>query len=100
MVQAVLAIEDRRYYDHPGVDPIGIAGARRLRNLVGGSAYSAGASTITQQLVRNVFLPQFDGMDAAERARERLAAGASCSSSSWRSCSTRARRRTRSSRCT
>src|SRR5687768_6847595 len=27
MIQAVLAIEDRRFYDHPGIDPIGIAGA-------------------------------------------------------------------------
>ena len=27
MVQAVLAIEDRRFYDHPGIDPIGIVGA-------------------------------------------------------------------------
>ena len=34
MVQAVLAIEDRRFYDHPGVDPIGIAGAV-FRNVSG-----------------------------------------------------------------
>ena len=27
MVQAVLAIEDRRFYEHPGIDPIGIASA-------------------------------------------------------------------------
>ena len=57
MVQAVLAIEDRRFYDHPGVDPIGIVGAV-LSNLRGKPPTSPARSTITQQLVRNVFLPQ------------------------------------------
>jgi penicillin-binding protein 1B len=55
MVQAVLAIEDRRFYDHPGVDPIGIAGAA-FRNIFGRKAYLASGSTITQQLVKNTFL--------------------------------------------
>jgi penicillin-binding protein 1B len=55
MVQAVLAIEDRRFYDHPGVDPIGIAGAV-FRNIFGNKAYLASGSTITQQLVKNTFL--------------------------------------------
>jgi penicillin-binding protein 1B len=69
VVQAVLAIEDQRFYDHPGVDPIGIAGAL-FSYATGRRAYLAGASTITQQLVRNVFLPTFDGM-TLETARER-----------------------------
>ena len=60
VVQAVLAVEDRRYYEHPGVDPIAIIRAV-FSNLIGHSAYTSGASTITQQVVRNVFLPQFDG---------------------------------------
>ena len=60
VVQAVLAVEDRRYYDHPGVDLIAIVRAV-FANLIGRSAYMSGASTITQQVVRNVFLPQFDG---------------------------------------
>ena len=60
VVQAVLAVEDRRYYEHPGVDPIAIVRAV-FSNLIGRSAYVSGASTITQQVVRNVFLPQFDG---------------------------------------
>jgi penicillin-binding protein 1B len=60
MVQAVLAVEDHRYYDHPGVDPIAMARAV-FTNLFGNSPYVSGASTITQQVVRNVFLPQFDG---------------------------------------
>ena len=55
MIQAVLAIEDRRFYDHPGIDPIGIAGAV-FRNVFGNKAYLASGSTITQQLVKNTFL--------------------------------------------
>ena len=55
MVQAVLAIEDRRFHDHPGIDPIGIAGAA-FRNVFGSSRYLASGSTITQQLVKNTFL--------------------------------------------
>ena len=55
MVQAVLAIEDRRFYDHSGVDPIGTAGAI-FRNIFGDKEYLAGGSTVTQQLVKNTFL--------------------------------------------
>jgi penicillin-binding protein 1B len=68
--QAVLAIEDRRFYDHPGVDPIGIVGAF-ITNLRGKRPYVAGASTITQQVARNIFLPKiFSGMTLQE-AREK-----------------------------
>ena len=81
MLQAVLAIEDRRFYEHPGVDPIGIVGAV-FSNLRGKRAYIAGASTITQQLVRNVFLPQdVSGDDAAGRAAS--SRGAASCSRSW-----------------
>jgi len=69
MIQAVLAIEDHRFYDHPGVDPIGVLGAM-FSYLTGHRSYLAGGSTITQQLVRNVFLPKFEGMTLQE-ARER-----------------------------
>jgi penicillin-binding protein 1B len=55
MIQAVLAIEDRRYYEHPGVDPIRMVGAL-FTNLRGDHPYLVGASTITQQLVKNFFL--------------------------------------------
>ena len=61
VVQAVLAIEDRRFYAHPGVDPIGVVGAV-FSYFSGRRGYLAGGSTITQQLVRNVFLPKFEGM--------------------------------------
>ena len=50
---ALLAVEDYRYYSHIGIDPYRIAGAV-LKNLTTGS--SEGASTITQQLAKNLFL--------------------------------------------
>jgi penicillin-binding protein 1B len=55
MAQAVLAIEDRRFYEHPGIDPIRIVGAI-ITNIRGTKPYLVGASTITQQLVKNFFL--------------------------------------------
>lgn len=55
MRQAVLAIEDHRFYDHPGVDVIGSAGAV-LTNLFGDKEYLVGGSTLTQQIVKNTFL--------------------------------------------
>lgn len=55
MQEAVLAIEDRRFYYHPGIDPIRIVGAI-VTNVFGDKPYLSGASTITQQLARNFFL--------------------------------------------
>ncbi len=55
VVQAVLAIEDRRFYEHPGVDVIRTIGAI-ITNLKGDKPYLVGGSTITQQLVKNFFL--------------------------------------------
>src|SRR5262245_58048116 len=55
MVQAVLAIEDRRYYDHLGIDPIGITSAA-IDNVFGRKKYLRSGSTLTQQLVKNTFL--------------------------------------------
>ena len=64
--QAVLSIEDRRFYEHPGFDPIGMVGAV-ISNLRGKARYDRGASTITQQVARNVFLPKmFPGMTLQE----------------------------------
>ena len=53
MKNAVLAIEDARFYEHGGVDYIGI-GRAALANL--GRIKSQGASTITMQVARNVYL--------------------------------------------
>ena len=52
--QAVIAIEDRRYYSHPGVDPIGLARAM-VTNLTSGQLRQGG-STLSQQLAKNLFL--------------------------------------------
>ncbi|HEU0091790.1 MAG TPA: transglycosylase domain-containing protein, partial [Vicinamibacteria bacterium] len=54
LIKAVLAIEDRRFFTHPGLDPFRIVGAA-LRNIKAES-YIQGGSTITQQLVKNFFL--------------------------------------------
>ncbi len=52
--QAVIAIEDRRYYSHFGVDPVGLARAM-TRNVMAGRMVQGG-STISQQLAKNMFL--------------------------------------------
>ena len=52
--QAVIAIEDRRFYSHFGIDPIGLTRAMTL-NLVRGR-FTQGGSTLTQQLAKNLFL--------------------------------------------
>lgn len=54
LVQAILAIEDRRFFDHSGVDVSGLARAL-LRN-AGDERMGHGGSTITQQLVKNTYL--------------------------------------------
>ena len=51
---AVLAVEDRRFQAHIGIDPIGLARAMTV-NLKQGR-YAQGGSTLTQQLSKNVFL--------------------------------------------
>jgi penicillin-binding protein 1A len=53
---AFIAIEDRRFYSHFGVDPIGIARALVANMLRLG--VSQGGSTLTQQLAKNLFLTQ------------------------------------------
>ena len=68
MQEAVLAIEDRRFYYHPGVDPIRMVGAM-LTNIFGDRPYLVGGSTITQQLARNLFLT--DQMVTEQQTRQR-----------------------------
>lgn len=53
MKNAILAIEDSRFYDHIGIDPIRIIGAT-YKNIVSGTR--EGGSTLTQQLAKNLFL--------------------------------------------
>lgn len=54
LIKAFIATEDSRFYEHHGVDPMGIFRAASVA-LISGHA-SQGASTITQQLARNFFL--------------------------------------------
>jgi 1A family penicillin-binding protein len=56
LLDAVVAIEDYRFFDHSGVDPIGIARAF-YRNAIARRRVE-GASTITQQLARELYLTQ------------------------------------------
>lgn len=53
VVNAILAVEDRRFYSHIGIDPFAVARAV-WRNLVRGGVVQGG-STITQQLAKNLF---------------------------------------------
>ena len=55
VIQAVLAAEDHRFFEHHGVDAIRIAGAA-VTNVTGNRRYLVGASTLTQQLVKNTLL--------------------------------------------
>ena len=54
MREAIIAVEDRRFRSHPGVDPIGIV--RGIFVSASGGDRVRGVSTITQQLARNIFL--------------------------------------------
>lgn len=61
MKDAMVAVEDRRFYMHPGVDPLGLA--RALYIAVSGDERISATSTITQQLARNVFLNSNRSLD-------------------------------------
>src|SRR5687768_13056505 len=54
MKDAMVAVEDKRFRSHIGVDPIGLARAARVR--ISKGRWTQGGSTITQQLARNIFL--------------------------------------------
>ncbi len=55
-VQALVLREDKRFYQHPGVDPLALA--RSVRDAVKAGRVVSGGSTITQQLVRNLYPPR------------------------------------------
>ncbi|HEU4820685.1 MAG TPA: PBP1A family penicillin-binding protein [Qipengyuania sp.] len=61
MKDAMIAVEDRRFYMHPGVDPLGLA--RAVYVAVTGDRRIGATSTITQQLARNVFLNSNRSLD-------------------------------------
>ena len=70
--QAIIAIEDQRFYQHDGVDLVGIAGA--IKDAVRGNP--RGASTITKQLVGNMHPELIDRSDRSlgRKLREQAAA--------------------------
>mgnify|MGYP001066152563 CR=1 FL=1 len=55
-VQAVMAVEDKRFLRHMGVDPIAIC--RAVRNDILAGSFVEGGSTITQQLAKNLYFGQ------------------------------------------
>ena len=55
-IDAVLSVEDKRFYDHFGVDPIAVG--RAFFNDIKAGAYVEGGSTITQQLAKNQYFTQ------------------------------------------
>jgi len=62
MRNAIIAIEDSRFYDHGGVDPVGLLRAF-ISNEFAGGAGEQGASTLTQQYIKNLFLEQATAND-------------------------------------
>ncbi len=71
LVQAVLAAEDRNFFEHNGVDPMGI-GRALYQTVLGDSESQQGGSTITQQYVKNVYLSSERTLD--RKAREAVLA--------------------------
>jgi penicillin-binding protein 1A len=70
MVDAMVAVEDKRFRSHLGVDPLGLARAAQIRIQKG--RWTQGGSTITQQLARNIFLTNTKTF--ARKGREMLLA--------------------------
>ncbi|MBF0615116.1 MAG: PBP1A family penicillin-binding protein [Magnetococcales bacterium] len=62
LIEALLAIEDSRFYQHPGIDMTGIARAV-LANIKAGGRKVQGASTITQQVARTFLLTSIKSME-------------------------------------
>lgn len=61
--KAVVNTEDKRFYEHRGVDPIGIMRAMVRMVINGGSTVGGGGSTLTQQLAKNAYLTQEQTFD-------------------------------------
>jgi hypothetical protein len=76
MKKGTVAIEDRRYYEHGGVDPQGIARAL-VKNVMAGRVVQGG-STLTQQLAKNLFLTPERSLRRSQRIFERTIARACC----------------------
>jgi penicillin-binding protein 1C len=53
MILATIAVEDRRFFRHPGIDPVAIG--RAIVDNLRAMSFRSGGSTITQQVIRNVY---------------------------------------------
>ncbi|MEL7189267.1 MAG: PBP1A family penicillin-binding protein [Pseudomonadota bacterium] len=71
MKNAMIAVEDKRYFDHYGIDPVRTAGAV-VEGFTGARERVGGTSTISQQLARNLFLNSNRTFD--RKAREAILA--------------------------
>ena len=71
MTNAMIAVEDKRFRSHLGVDPVRLTGAL-IEGVTGSRARLGGTSTITQQLARNLFLNNNRSLD--RKAREAVLA--------------------------
>ena len=71
MKNAMVAVEDKRFADHYGIDPIRLTGAM-VEGFTGSRSRIGGTSTITQQLARNIFLNNNRTYD--RKAREAILA--------------------------
>ncbi|MBT2186365.1 transglycosylase domain-containing protein [Sphingobium nicotianae] len=73
MTRALVSVEDKRFYMHPGVDPVGMTRAVWMGYIRRGEGRRLqGASTITQQLARNIFLN--NSYSAGRKLREMILA--------------------------
>ncbi len=72
VVSATVAAEDQRFWRHPGVDPFAVA--RALTDALARQGQPRGASTLTQQLARRLYLPDDDAPALLRKAREALIA--------------------------
>ncbi len=71
MTNAMVAVEDKRFHSHWGVDPVRLTGAM-VEGVTGSRKRLGGTSTITQQLARNLFLNNNRSLD--RKAREAVLA--------------------------
>lgn len=72
---AFVAIEDSRFYEHNGIDIKGIirAGVVGIRNILAGGTFTEGASTITQQLLKNNVFTDWTSEDSlADRVKRKI----------------------------
>ena len=69
--QAFIAIEDSRFYEHNGIDIIGIIRAG-ITGVLKGFHFTSGASTITQQLIKNTIYEDFVNESQLEKVERKL----------------------------